>query len=254
MVEKYVNGNSLSKSRIAVDVKGGKLLATDIKALLAEIDGLVADGTLTSPYIGKKYEEKLGKAKWNKVYLERLVAVAASSESFNKDYLLYLAEVSKYVRSGGKRMFKKILFVLLAMFVSFASGFVLAWKKSADGMAALKDEKFVMENEKKELSEKYSDYDTIKTERGNLQKERDKLQKERDELLELPLVKILIKKALSGKDAKTVKQEYEKSNLERKDVRNAALEMQLSRKQMKQVCEALNLPEEKMGLDDFPAE
>lgn len=254
MVEKYVNGNSLSKSRVAVDVKDGKLLAKDIKALLAEIDGLVADGTLTSPYIGKKYEEKLGKAKWNKEYLERLVAVAASSECFNKDYLLYLAKVSKYVRSRGMR----ILRIIILLFIAFVLGFIVDTSKDSkelknlkgETIPQLKSDKKTLEKERDELSEQlsqYSDYDTIKMQRDNLQKERN-------ELLELPLVKILIKKALSGKDAKTVNQEYEKSNLGREDVRNAALEMQLSRKQMKQVCEALNLPEEKMGLDDFPAE
>ncbi len=88
-IDRYIENGKIRRSRIATDISRGKLEYDDIKRL-------IAIPQISSAFIGTKYENKKPKEEWNKGYLE-LVSYAASSESFNEDYLFYLWEVSKYV-------------------------------------------------------------------------------------------------------------------------------------------------------------
>ena len=194
MIENYVTGNKLSRAGVSIDVKNRKLLAEDIKKLLHEIDRAVADGKLENPYIGKVYAEKLGKESWNERHLDKLVAVASSSECFNEDYLLYLAEVTKYVKSGGKRTMKKIkaiaITILVCLLAGFIGGFVASYKIPDRYMpgALAKNKNSVAKEDYDKLQKAYDKLDKENAQlKGDKEKmvssdEYEKLKKEKDEI------------------------------------------------------------------------
>ena len=57
---------------------------------------LITDSDISAEFYGDKYEKKVPKEQWDEKYLEKL-SYAVVSESFNKDYLLYLEEVANGV-------------------------------------------------------------------------------------------------------------------------------------------------------------
>lgn len=265
MIENYVTGNKLSRAGVSIDVKNRKLLAEDIKKLLHEIDTAVADGKLENPYIGKVYAEKLGKESWNERHLDKLVAVASSSECFNEDYLLYLAEVTKYVKSGGKRTMKKIkaiaITILVCLLAGFIGGFVASYKIPDRYMpgALAKNKNSVAKEDYDKLQEAY---DKLDKENAQLKDDKEKmvsrddydeLKKERDNLLKLPIGKVLIRQALAENADKDVLRKSFKEEIEFKTsgIEKRALEMNLSQSDVKTLIDVLALDTEKVDLKKF---
>lgn len=94
-IEKYITNSGVERSRIAVAVAQGDF-STE------EIISMCKDKRLKDAFFGEGYKSKRPKDKWNKDYVDELTC-AAVAESFNQDYLLYLDEVSKYVREKEKK-------------------------------------------------------------------------------------------------------------------------------------------------------
>ena len=88
-IDDYIIDGNVARSRIALDIK-----FRNIKR--ADIEQLISDARITSAFLGKTFDQKVSKNQWNKFYLNEL-SYAAVSESFNRDYLLYLDEVAEYV-------------------------------------------------------------------------------------------------------------------------------------------------------------
>lgn len=88
----YILNGEVKRNRIADDIK-----YRDLKR--AGIERLVADPMITSAFIGSVFIAKKTKKYWNKSYLE-LLSCKAISESFNRDYLLYLDEVAEFVTNS----------------------------------------------------------------------------------------------------------------------------------------------------------
>ena len=266
MIENYVTGNKLSRAGVSIDVKNRKLLAEDIKKLLHEIDRAVADGKLENPYIGKVYAEKLGKESWNERHLDKLVAVASSSECFNEDYLLYLAEVKKYVKSGGKRTMKKInaiaITILVCLLAGFIGGFVASYKIPDRYMpgALAKNKNSVAKEDYDKLQKAY---DKLDKENAQLKDDKEKmvssdeyeeLKKERDDLMKLPSMQVLvlIRQALAENANKNELLESKKEiGCETDDIVRLAKEMKISKKDMEKLIDVLDLSKKKIDLNQF---
>lgn len=74
---------------IALDIRYRNLSHDDLLLI-------ISDPEISAAFYGKTYEDKIPKNQWDEEYLEKL-SYAVVSESFNKDYLLYLEEVADSV-------------------------------------------------------------------------------------------------------------------------------------------------------------
>lgn len=95
-MKNYVHDGKVDKVAIAEDICDGTLTKADVRELVKVKD-------IKDAFVGTTYTKKESKDKWTSQYLDRLPN-AAVAESFNEDYLNYMADVSEYVRtrkSGG---------------------------------------------------------------------------------------------------------------------------------------------------------
>jgi len=107
MNSEYVLRGKVERSKIANDIKSGKLKRSDIELL-------IKDQQIIEAFIGDHYNNKISKSSWDQEYLN-LLSCAAVAESFNSDYLFYLNEVTEYVT---KYKFRKmvnvgVIFILI---------------------------------------------------------------------------------------------------------------------------------------------
>lgn len=91
----YLRNGSISRSEIVNDIKDGTLNKQDIEELALQEN-------VKKSFIGSSYPNKVEKKQWTQQYLDKLVLVSIA-ENFNKDYLLYLYEVSKSVRDNAQK-------------------------------------------------------------------------------------------------------------------------------------------------------
>ena len=91
-MKNYVHDGKVDKVAIAEDICDGTLTKADVKELVKIQD-------IKDAFVGSSYMKKVSKDKWTSHYLDRLPNVAVA-ESFNEDYLDYLADVSEYVRTS----------------------------------------------------------------------------------------------------------------------------------------------------------
>ena len=90
-MKEYYKDGRVTREDIVADIADGTLSKNDIAKL-------AADERVRNSFIGKAYSAKTSKDKWNRSYLEKMQNVAVA-ESFNEDYLYYLADVAEYVNS-----------------------------------------------------------------------------------------------------------------------------------------------------------
>jgi len=173
-IDKYIKTSRLNILAITSDVSKGIISRQDIEIIIKEIDSAVKKESIPNPYIKTSYFPKINK-QWDKKYLDYLVSVAASSECFNKDYLLYLADVSEYVRGGLKRVASRFFIFVILLLLAFVIGNLTASSNANSLKKELESKKTELNisyKEKSELEEKissYADYDDIKAERDSLQ-------------------------------------------------------------------------------------
>ena len=110
-MKSYIVNGRVAREEIAADVCDGILKKSDIYEL-------ISDSQIKEAFIGDCFQGKIDKTGWNRKYLNTLPN-AAVAESFNEDYLLYLADVSEYVENGakeGKSIFSnKLLRIMLGV-------------------------------------------------------------------------------------------------------------------------------------------
>ena len=90
-IEKYISDGEVQRTKIALDVADGSVSTSEIREICA-------DPRIKNAFVGTSYNKKRSKEAWDDLYLDQVVC-AAAAESFNQDYLLYLAEVGAYTRS-----------------------------------------------------------------------------------------------------------------------------------------------------------
>ena len=99
-MKSYVVNGRVAREEIAADICDGVLKRSDVKKL-------ISDPQVRDAFIGDSFHGKIDKTGWNRKYLNNLPNVAVA-ESFNEDYLLYLADVSDYVEHNGAKEGKSI--------------------------------------------------------------------------------------------------------------------------------------------------
>lgn len=92
---RYIVDGKVKRDRIVADIKRGRIDKNDIM----ELDKI--------PEVREEYFEgeklrKIDKSSWNNKYLDELSLVSVS-ESFGKEYLLYLSDVAEYVITSEKK-------------------------------------------------------------------------------------------------------------------------------------------------------
>ena len=116
-MKSYVVNERVAREEIAADICDGILKRSDIRKL-------ISDPQIKEAFIGDSFQGKIDKSGWNRKYLNNLPNVAVA-ESFNEDYLLYLADVSEYVEQNcakeGKSVFSNKWFWIVLGAVAVAS-------------------------------------------------------------------------------------------------------------------------------------
>lgn len=88
-INRYIENGKVKRDRIVTDIIMGEIDESDI----IELD---KNEKISKAYFGTGRFEKLDKNEWDRKYLDKL-SLASVSESFNKEYLLYLNEVARFV-------------------------------------------------------------------------------------------------------------------------------------------------------------
>lgn len=97
--EKYFENGKLKRESIAMDIKYHRISHEDLLSLISAPE-------ISKEFYGDMYKNKVPREEWNEQYLDKL-SYAVVSESFNKDYLLYLEQVANGI--GEKKINTKII-------------------------------------------------------------------------------------------------------------------------------------------------
>lgn len=116
-IEKYISDGEVQRSKIALDVADGSIPTS-------EIQELCSDQRIKSAFIGTSYNKKKSKELWGDAYLNQVIC-AAAAESFNQDYLLYLAEIGEHLRSKKPGSNMKMIVGVVAVVAIIAALIIL---------------------------------------------------------------------------------------------------------------------------------
>lgn len=120
-INKYIQEGRVMRDRIVTNIIMGEIDESDI----LELD---KDDRISKAYFGNEKFERADKNEWDRKYLDKL-SLASVSESFNKEYLLHLNEVARFVSKNkiiereNSKMPKGtgliILFLLIVLFLFY---------------------------------------------------------------------------------------------------------------------------------------
>lgn len=94
-MDRYIVDDVVKRDKIVADIKRCRIGKNEILEL-------TKDSRISEAFFGIGEVEKKNKEDWDNSYLDELSLVAVS-EMFNKDYLLYLSEVAKYITNKNQK-------------------------------------------------------------------------------------------------------------------------------------------------------
>lgn len=109
-MNRYIIDDVVKRDRIIADIKRCKIGKNDILELNK-------DPRISEAYFGIGEVEKKNKEMWNSSYLDEL-SLAAVSEMFNIEYLLYLSEVANYISGKNSKKEKQGKIIKIVMIVA----------------------------------------------------------------------------------------------------------------------------------------
>ena len=112
-INNYIKDKSVKRLVVANDIASLKINKSDIGEICDKFTELEQNGELDSVFIGDFFIEKLDKSEWNKEYLGSLKNKSVS-EVFNKDYLIYLNDVARYLHHEPKKRISIISSIVCA--------------------------------------------------------------------------------------------------------------------------------------------
>lgn len=136
-ITRYIDDGKVKRDRIVADIKRGRITKDDVRKLVNEPD-------IQETFFGNGFNKKTKQSDWNSEYLDELALVSVS-ETFDKEYLLFLSDVAAYLIDQEKKVDKKkkktqlivicivilvIIGVLIAFFVSRSNSNDSASEKS----------------------------------------------------------------------------------------------------------------------------
>lgn len=119
---KYIIDGEVKRDRIVADIKRGRITENEI----LELD---KKQQIKEAYFGPHNFERLDSLKWDNNYLDEL-ALAAVSEVFNKEYLVFLCEVASFVKEKQEQKSKISKGIIIAVFVFILLAFAILFLKS----------------------------------------------------------------------------------------------------------------------------
>ena len=99
-ISRYIEKGYVKRDRIVADIKKCRISKNDI----FELD---KNPEVSSAYFATGKFKKHDRSEWDEDYLDEL-SLAAVSEEFNKEYLLYLSDVAYYVADLRQKKERKI--------------------------------------------------------------------------------------------------------------------------------------------------
>lgn len=129
-MNRYIVDGKVKRDKIVADIKRGRINRNDI----FELD---KDPLIREAYFESEKLNKVEKIYWTNKYLDELSLVSVS-ESFGKDYLLYLNEVAEYVIASEKKkdntnkLVKGVLIVIVIILMLVMSIVIIASKTRKD--------------------------------------------------------------------------------------------------------------------------
>ena len=118
--QRYFENGRLKRGSIAMDIKYHKISHDELMSL-------ISDPEVSKEFFGEPCG-KIPKEDWDQQYLDKL-SLAAVSECFNKDYLLYLEQVANGV--GGKKRSTKLIVGGAAIVIAAAVALLVIMKVSS---------------------------------------------------------------------------------------------------------------------------
>lgn len=112
-ISRYIEKGYVKRDRIVADIKKCRISKNDI----FELD---KNPEVSSAYFATGKFKKHDRSEWDEDYLDEL-SLAAVSEEFNKEYLLYLSDVAYYVadlrqkKERKIKIWRKMLIVVIAI-------------------------------------------------------------------------------------------------------------------------------------------
>ena len=258
MIEKYIEGQKLNRTKIALDIKNGLITHEELSLLISEIDEFCSSGKIDNPYLGSTSSRKLKKTAWDKKYLDSLVGEVSCSEIFNRESLKYLCEVSAYVKSATKRFFIRAGIYVIAVFIIFLLGFFVGRNNSADSESLNTKKKVeLLQQENKLLKEENESLNSelikVREKSLDLQNKVEAINSvlnpstpEKNSVSDDELT-ALIKRALNGEN---IRQEFQNSVYSTYQVEERAQEMKLNKAQAKKLVENM-VTAEKFHMEKF---
>ena len=123
-IRDYLDNGTISRSKIAIDVKYCRLTKEDLNTL-------INDETVKSVFIGSKFKPEVNQEEWTKDYLDELSCMAIG-EIFNEEYLFHLCEVAEYVNQS-KEKNKVIGIAVLIVALGAIGTVVYSWLNTKIG-------------------------------------------------------------------------------------------------------------------------
>ena len=111
-LSRYIDGGNVSGVRIATDIKRGILTKSDIIEL-------AENPKIVSAFFGTMEGKRKNRSEWTKQYLDEISCMPVAA-CFNKEFMLYLYEVSEYVGTSKnkKPAFKAIAVAVAVLLVA----------------------------------------------------------------------------------------------------------------------------------------
>lgn len=106
--QRYFDRGKVKREVIAMDIRYGRISHADLMDIIHDPD-------ISAEFYSSNFEKKIPKEKWDEKYLEKL-SYAVVSESFNKDYLLYLERVANTISK--KKNYPKVMIGAVVLVVA----------------------------------------------------------------------------------------------------------------------------------------
>ena len=131
-ITRYIDNGKVKRDRIVADIKRGRITNEDVQKLLDEPD-------IQDAFFGNGFNKNNDQSDWDSEYLDELALVSVS-ETFNREYLLFLSDVAAYLldkekktENKKKRMQFIIGCIVLLVILGALAVFITSKSKNKEG-------------------------------------------------------------------------------------------------------------------------
>lgn len=144
---RYIDNGKVKRDRIVADIKRGRINKDDVRKLVNEKD-------IQKAFFGDGFNKKTNQSDWNSEYLDELALVSVS-EAFNKEYLLFLADVATYLRDQEQKEENKKkrtrLIVICTLILVIAGALIAIFASKSNNKDSASEKSKAVSNVQREL-------------------------------------------------------------------------------------------------------